>query len=374
MHTRREEPIFKQLGDSFSVVAKIFFPNYEKSIIFVGCNKKKTCSRMMKLFTQVDMPASSPTLTYGDKAMMLGSCFADRLGSRLVNAKFRCDVNPYGTLYNPLSISRALREILAGKVYSAQDLFFYNGCWHSAMHHGDFSSPQQAETLRLINERISWASQNIRSLKHLFITFGTAWVYEAEGCVVSNCHKRQESDFERRRLEVEEIVDDYEKLLNIMLEESTDMEVTFTVSPIRHVRDGLHENQLSKATLLLAIDKLQKLLGIERVHYFPAYELMMDEWRDYRYYAADMAHPSEVAEQLMWERFTEHCMSRETQGQVKEVEGIVRMLNHRPLHADAETYKEFLKKLIKKIDQLTEKYPQLDFKEERKECLTKLEK
>ena len=106
---------------------------------------------MMKLFTQVDMPASSPTLTYGDKVMMLGSCFADRLGSRLVNAKFRCDVNPYGTLYNPLSISRALREILAGKVYSAQDLFFYNGCWHSAMHHGDFSSPQQAETLRLIS-------------------------------------------------------------------------------------------------------------------------------------------------------------------------------------------------------------------------------
>ncbi len=329
---------------------------------------------MMKLFTPVEMPASLPKLTYADGIMMLGSCFADRLGSRLVDAKFRCDVNPYGTLYNPLSISRALREILAEKRYSAQDLFFYNGCWHSGMHHGDFSSPQQAETLRLINERISQASQYLRSLIHLFITFGTAWVYEEGGRVVSNCHKRQESEFKRRCLEVGEIVDDYAELLSGMLVENADMEVTFTVSPIRHVRDGLHANQLSKSTLLLAVDELQTRLQSKRVHYFPAYEMMMDEWRDYRYYAADMVHPSEVAERLMWERFMEHCMSRETQGQVKEVEGIMRMLNHRPLHGDAETYKDFLKKLIEKIDQLTEKYPQLDFKEERKECLTKLEK
>ena len=329
---------------------------------------------MMKLFTPVEMPALPPTLNYDDSVMMLGSCFADRLGSRLVDAKFRCDVNPYGTLYNPLSISRALREILAEKHYVAQDLYFYNGCWHSGMHHGDFSSPQQAETLRLINERISRASQQIRSLKHLFITFGTAWVYEEEGCVVSNCHKRQEPEFKRRRLAVEEVVDDYVKLMADMLAENADMEVTFTVSPIRHIRDGLHDNQLSKATLLLAVDELQKRLDSKLVHYFPAYELMMDEWRDYRYYASDMVHPSEVAEQLIWERFMELCMSRETQEQVKQVESVMRMLKHRPLHEDAETYKVFLKQLIEKIDQLTEKYPQLDFKEERKECLTKLEK
>ena len=328
----------------------------------------------MKLFTPVEMPTRLPTLRYDDAVLMLGSCFADRLGGRLVNAKFHCDVNPYGTLYNPSSISRALREILAEKSYSAQDLFFYNGCWHSSMHHGDFSSPQQAETLRLINSRLSRASRQIRSLKHLFITFGTAWVYEAEGYVVSNCHKRQESEFVRRRLEVEEIVDDYAELITGMLEMNADMDVTFTVSPIRHIRDGLHENQLSKSALLLAADRLQQAFHGKRVYYFPAYELMMDEWRDYRYYAADMVHPSEVAGQLMWERFTEHCMAPETQRQLKEVENIVRMLSHRPLHADAETYKDFLKLLIERIDQLTEKYPQLDFKRERQECLTKLEK
>jgi len=329
---------------------------------------------MIKLCTPVEMPASMPVIDYADQVMMLGSCFADRLGQRLVKAKFRCDVNPYGTLYNPLSISEALREILTDKEYSAQDLYLYNGCWHSPMHHGIFSSAQQSETLRLINGRIREANQHISSLKHLFITFGTAWVYEEDGCVVSNCHKRQESDFVRRRLSVEEIVDDYAGLIGGMLAANADMEVTFTVSPIRHVRDGLHENQLSKSTLLLAIDELQQLLDAKRVHYFPAYELMMDEWRDYRYYASDMAHPSEVAEQLMWERFTQCCISLDAQLELKEVENVVNMLGHRPLHEDSESYRIFLEKLIEKIDQLTEKYPQLDFNKERKECLTKLEK
>ena len=329
---------------------------------------------MLKLCTAVEKPVSMPALHYGEDMLMLGSCFADQMGKRLMNMKFACDVNPYGTLYNPCSISRALREIIEEKEYLAQDLYFYNGCWHSAMHHGDFSRVQQAETLRLINERISKAHQHLSSLKHLFITFGTAWVYEADNCVVSNCHKRQESDFVRRRLSVEEIVDDYGKLMDQLLVDYPDMDVTFSVSPIRHIRDGLHENQLSKATLLIAIDTLRENLHSERIHYFPAYELMMDELRDYRFYAADMAHPSEVAEQLIWERFVEYTMNAATKEQMKEVENVERMLCHRPLHEDTEAYKQFLKQLIQKIDQLTDKYPQLDFKEERKECLTKLEK
>ena len=329
---------------------------------------------MLKLCTAVEKPVSMPALHYGEDMLMLGSCFADQMGKRLMNAKFQCDVNPYGTLYNPCSISRALREIIEGKSYLAQDLYFYNGCWHSAMHHGDFSKVQQSETLRLINERISRAHQPLGSLKHLFITFGTAWVYEREGSVVSNCHKRQESDFLRRRLSVEEIVDDYAELTTMLLAKYPDMDVTFSVSPIRHIRDGLHENQLSKATLLMAIDTLQEKLHSERIHYFPAYEMMMDEFRDYRFYAADMVHPSEVAEQLIWERFVEYTMSTATKEQMKEVENVERMLSHRPLHEETEAYKQFLKQLIQKIDQLTDKYPQLDFKEERKECLTKLEK
>ena len=329
---------------------------------------------MLKLCTVVEKPVSMPALHYGEDMLMLGSCFADQMGKRLKNLKFQCDVNPYGTLYNPCSISKALHEIIEGKEYLAQDLYFYNGCWHSAMHHGDFSMVQQSETLRLINKRISEAHQHLCSLKHLFITFGTAWVYEREGCVVSNCHKRQESDFDRRRLSVEEIVDDYTELMTLMLAKYPDMDVTFSVSPIRHIRDGLHENQLSKSTLLLAVDSLREKLHSERIHYFPAYELMMDECRDYRFYAADMVHPSEVAEQLIWERLVEYTMNAATREQMKEVENVERMLSHRPLHGDTEAYKQFLKQLIQKIDQLTDKYPQLDFKEERKECLTKLEK
>ena len=329
---------------------------------------------MLKLCTAVEKPVSMPALRYGEDMLMLGSCFADQMGKRLMNAKFQCDVNPYGTLYNPRSISRALREIVEGKEYLAQDLYIYNGCWHSAMHHGDFSKVQQSETLQLINERIRKAHQHLSSLKHLFITFGTAWVYERDGCVVSNCHKRQESDFLRRRLSVAEIVDDYAELMIGLFEKYPDMEVTFSVSPIRHIRDGLHENQLSKSTLLMAIDSLQEKLHSEKIHYFPAFELMMDEFRDYRFYAADMVHPSEVAEQLIWERFVEYTMSAATKEQMKEVENVERMLSHRPLHEDTAAHKQFLKQLIEKIDQLTDKYPLLDFKEERKECLTKLEK
>ena len=329
---------------------------------------------MMKLFTPVEMPASLPKLTYADGIMMLGSCFADRLGSRLVDAKFRCDVNPYGTLYNPLSISRALREILAEKRYSAQDLFFYNGCWHSGMHHGDFSSPQQAETLRLINERISQASQYLRSLIHLFITFGTAWVYEEGGRVVSNCHKRQESEFKRRCLEVGEIVDDYAELLSGMLVENADMEVTFTVSPIRHVRDGLHANQLSKSTLLLAVDELQTRLQSKRVHYFPAYEMMMDEWRDYRYYAADMVHPSPLAVDFIYELFENAFLSKEEQRLSALCREVRAALEHKPFHPEAEAYQSFMQQTIQKINEIKKLCPDIHLDKELSQCNTRLNK
>lgn len=163
----------------------------------------------MNFYTPVYLPAGLPQLTHSDRLMSIGSCFATGMGERLVDAKFRCDVNPYGVLYNPLSISAALREIVAGKIYGRQDLFFFRECWHSPMHHGDFSSPEVEETLRRINGRIVRAHNDIFSLDCLLLTFGTAWVYErnSTGCIVANCHKQPEKCFNRRRLGVEEIGD-----------------------------------------------------------------------------------------------------------------------------------------------------------------------
>lgn len=215
----------------------------------------------MNLYTSVELPAGLPRLTHADRLLLLGSCFAAEMGERLLSAKFRCDVNPYGVLYNPLSISVALREIEAGRSYGAEDLFLFRELWHSPMHHGDFSSADKEKVLETINTRLQEAHAVFSQLDYLLLTFGTAWVYESKetGRVVSNCHKQPEKKFTRRKLSVDEIVLDYKELLSDVLLRNPKLKVLFTVSPIRHVRDGLHANNLSKATLLLAVEQLQML-------------------------------------------------------------------------------------------------------------------
>lgn len=327
----------------------------------------------MNFYTSVELPGSLPQLTHADRMMLLGSCFATHIGTRLTDAKFRCDVNPYGVLYNPLSISAALREIGGGKVYTQDDLFFFRECWHSPMHHGDFSSIEVADTLQHINEGLQKAQQNFGQLDCLLLTFGTAWVYEQKetGRIVGNCHKQPEKCFVRRRLSADEIVQDYTSLLTELLARNPRLKVLFTVSPIRHIRDGMHANQLSKAVLLLAIDQLQAAFP-ENVFYFPAYELLLDELRDYRFYAEDMVHPSEVAVQYVWERFSSVCFSQETLQIIEESENIRRALAHKPFHPDSEEYKRFLGQIVLKIDRLNGKYPYLDFQKERELCRIRL--
>lgn len=327
----------------------------------------------MNLYTPVEASTDLPRLTHADRLLLLGSCFAAEMGERLLQAKFRCDVNPYGVLYNPLSMAAALREIEAGRCYGADDLFFFRGCWHSPMHHGDFSSPDAEETLRRINGRLQKAHELFPKLDCLLLTFGTAWVYEEKetGRVVSNCHKLPESTFTRRKLSVDEIVDEYRPLLSEWFARNRAMRVLFTVSPIRHVRDGMHANQLSKATLLLAIERLQALFP-ERVFYFPAYELLLDELRDYRFYAEDMVHPSEVAVRYVWERFVEECVATEALQIMEESENIRKALLHKPFRPDSEEYKRFLGQIVLKIDQLNRKYPYLDFQKEREICRIRL--
>lgn len=328
---------------------------------------------MMNLYTPVELPSGLPRLSHADRLMLMGSCFAAEMGARLLDAKFRCDVNPYGVLYNPLSISSALREIEAGKEYGADRLFFFRECWHSPMHHGDFSSPEADETLRRINARLREAHALLPRLDCLLLTFGTAWVYESKetGTVVSNCHKLPEANFTRRKLSVEEIVMDYQALLSEWFLRNPKLKVLFTVSPIRHIRDGLHANNLSKATLLLAIERLQALFP-EQVCYFPAYELLLDELRDYRFYAEDMVHPSEVAVRYVWESFSRTCFSEEALNIMAESEHIRKALAHKPFRPDSEGYKCFLGQIVLKIDQLNGKYPYLDFQKEKEICHTRL--
>ena len=250
----------------------------------------------MELITKVEYDKAPCKISHLSKSLLLGSCFAENIGCLMRENKFDCDVNPFGILYNPLSVSKALDDIIACKHYGPDDLFFHQECYHSYMHHGSFSATNREMVLDTINTRLSKASQRLAQTEVLIITFGTAWVYYLQSTreVVSNCHKMPAKTFVREKLTVNDIVETYSSLIAKLQQCSPNLRLLFTVSPIRHVKDGLHENQLSKATLLLAIDELTRKFP-EQVSYFPAYEIVMDELRDYRFYADDMGQPSALA-------------------------------------------------------------------------------
>ncbi|WP_294549736.1 GSCFA domain-containing protein, partial [uncultured Bacteroides sp.] len=323
----------------------------------------------MNFQTSVELPAGLPPIRHTDHILLMGSCFAENIGALLSDAKFQLELNPFGILYNPLSILSALREIATKKEYTEKDLFAYRGLWHSPMHHGIFSASTPEETLQHINERLQQAHQTLLKLDWLMLTFGTAYVYEQKetGKVVSNCHKLPENSFHRRLLPVDEIVDEYTSLITSMAARNPNLKILFTVSPIRHIRNGMHANQLSKSTLLLAIDRLQQLFP-QHAFYFPSYEIVLDELRDYRFYADDMLHPSPLAVRYLWERFSETFFSADTKQIMTEVESIRRDLDHKPFHPESEAYQRFLGQIVLKIERLIGKYPYLDFQKETELC------
>ena len=318
----------------------------------------------MKLTTPVEIEKDFPHISHRDNVLVLGSCFSDNIGEKLHTSGFQTEINPFGTLYNPVSIARAIYEIEEEKKYTEDNLFCYQSLWQSDMHHGSFSDSDKKTVLNHINNRISKAHNTWVNTNVILLTFGSAFVYyNKTGEVVSNCHKRPESEFNRQRLTVEGIISIYEPLLNSLIEQNRELNIIMTVSPIRHLRDGLHQNQLSKSTLLLAIDKLKSLFP-HNIYYFPAYEIMMDELRDYRFYADDLMHPSTMAIEYLWEKFTTCSFENETQQLAEECQKIYKAINHRPLHTDKGTHKEFLKQIVLKINRLKEKYPYLEFKTE----------
>lgn len=327
----------------------------------------------MDFRTVIEFPKQDFFIDHSHQGLLMGSCFAENIGTFMLQNKFACQVNPYGILYNPLSVSGALREMIAGKQYTSQNLLFYRECFHSYMHHGSFSDSIQDQCLKRINNRLDEAHEAIIQLDYLIITFGTSWVYTLKetGQVVSNCHKLPANHFLRSMLTVEDIVADYTSLIRTLLQQQPCLKIILTVSPIRHLKDGLHANQISKATLLLAIDRLQEAFP-ESIFYFPAYEIVMDDLRDYRFYADDMLHPSSKAIQYIWENFATLYFSKETKQMMKECDDIHKALTHKPFRKESEEYKRFLGQIVLKINQLKEKYPYLDVQKEIEQCRIQL--
>jgi len=285
----------------------------------------------MNFRTEISVPASDFKITHDCKIAMQGSCFAENMASKFLNAGFSIDVNPFGIAYNPSSLSQNLNRLLDGKPFAADELFKGNDLYHSFSHHSRFSGSCPNEVLAKINSAMEQSLIFLRTADWLIITFGTAFVYrlQSTGEVVSNCHKLPAKLFTYQRLTIEEIVKEWNDLINRLQMLNPSLRILFTVSPIRHWKNGAHGNQLSKAILLLAVEEL--LRNRSQGFYFPAYELVLDDLRDYRFYAEDMLHPSSQAIDYIWEKFTETWFDDETLKKAREFEKHNKSLNHVPL-------------------------------------------
>ena len=327
----------------------------------------------MLLTTPVALPKNGPRISHKSRIMLVGSCFADNIGKRMQERKFDITVNPFGVQYNPFSIAGVLERVATGKRFDASscEIFEHDGMWHSLLHHSSFSRASREELLECINRRLTVAQETAKECDIVIITFGTAYVYtrKSDGVVAGNCHKLPSNNFDRRLLSIEEIVQRTAQVTGLYRKNNPDVKFLFTVSPIRHLRDGAHDNQISKATLLLSIDRLQQQFP-ENIFYFPAYEILLDELRDYRFFAEDMTHPSATAVEYIWERFSEHCFDRDTKDINTEIENIIKGLAHRPFNATSEGYKQFIEGISKKIALLRERHPYLNFENETRQCNT----
>jgi len=312
---------------------------------------------MMNFRTEVNVDQHKKQIDYHTQSMFLGSCFATNIGGKFEKAGLNTLVNPYGVIYNPLSVANTIRSIVRQRVFNDEDLDYHNGLWNSFMHHSVFSDSDKERCLRKINENNILAHDKLKFSKFIFITFGTAWVYENKesNTIVSNCHKYPSKMFNRFKLNVERIINEYNNLIREIRSLNTDAELVFTVSPVRHWKDGAHENQLSKSTLLLAVDSI-----VEQNHncsYFPAYEIVMDDLRDYRFYNEDMIHPNSVAVEYIWEKIKKCFFSTLTIEFIREMTNLDKAIQHKPFDSTAESYKTFLQGLLKKVFNIENKYP-----------------
>lgn len=307
----------------------------------------------------VEIPPYPFRIGPSDRGLVLGSCFAAHIGGWLREGKMPVCVNPFGVLYNPASIAQALERLASGRPFGEDELFEHNGLWHSFGHHGDFSGTDRETTLANINHALTDGATALKRADYLMLTLGTAWVYERQGKVVANCHKLPAQEFKRRRLSVAEMVG----MLAEQIDRWPKKKVILTISPVIHRGDGLVENQLSKSSLIVAAHELVSRFP-ERVHYFPAYEIVTGELRDYRFYAEDMCHPSPLAVEVVRERFAEALLTPEARELMTEAAVLRRAMDHRPLHPESAEYERFRAKMRQKAESLQQRYKNADFTEE----------
>lgn len=314
----------------------------------------------MRFYTAFELPQAQHTIDYHSKIVCLGSCFADNMGKQLLEYKFQATVNPLGVLFHPLAIARILRRIKQKQPYQVTDFFYQNDLWHNFEVHSSLSALTVQQALRQTNRQLEVLGEALAQSQYVFITLGTAWVYWFESVqAVANCHKMPQHLFVKKLLSVTDIVLALEEIIALLNALNSEMQVVLTVSPVRHIKDGFVENQRSKSHLIAATHQVCDAFA--NVSYFPAYEILMDELRDYRFYADDMVHPSKMAINYIWQRFCSVYFTPKTLTDMKQVEDVLKGLHHKPFNPHAPAHLRFTEALNRKINSLKDQFPFMDF-------------
>lgn len=310
----------------------------------------------MNFTTKIPIAKFSNPIDYTSKILSLGSCFAENMGEKLSYFKFQNVVNPFGIIFNPVSIENLVSRVVNQQKFIEDDIFFHNDLWHCFEVHSELSHPDAATFLSTLNNLLESTHNQIMESTNIIITYGTSWVYRnnSSATIVANCHKVPQSQFEKEILSVTTIEKFILNTMFLINKVNPNCSFIFTVSPVRHIKDGFVENQRGKAHLITAIHNQQ-------LPYFPSYEILMDELRDYRFYAHDMLHPSQKALDYIWERFFENYISEECFSIMEEVGNIQKALSHRTFNPESDSHQKFLQNLQRKIEQLQCQYPFMNF-------------
>lgn len=316
----------------------------------------------MQFRTQIPIQKSNNQIDYHSKILSVGSCFAENMAEKFDYFKFQNETNPFGIIFNPVSIEKIMQRVCKQDLFAEKDVFFYNERWHSFEVHSDLSNPDREELLETLNKAISETYKKLTEATHIIITYGTSWIYRSTESneIVANCHKVPQKQFSKELLSIEIIEKSIQNTIKLIQDLNSEINFVFTVSPVRHIKDGFIENQLSKSHLFAGLHSNFRS-GISDLEYFPSYEIMMDELRDYRFYTEDMLHPNQIAIDYIWKLFSENYISESSISTMKEVDEIQKSLRHRSFNPESEQHQKFLFKLNQKINLLGEKLPHIKF-------------
>lgn len=319
----------------------------------------------MKLQTQIPLSKQPDNqIDYQSKLVLLGSCFAEHMAEKLEYFKFQNTINPFGIIFNPVSIEKIILKSLNKIYYTDADVFFHNDQWQCYEVHSKLSHSAKDELINELNSLIDLTHSQLHNASHIIITLGTAWAYKLNETnqIVANCHKVPQSNFTKVLLSIEDISASLYRIVDSIQSINPNVKFIFTVSPVRHIKDGFVENNVSKAHLISSIYKVLQIppLGV-RGHYFPSFELMMDELRDYRFYTDDMLHPNQTAINYIWEKFKDVWMHPEAFKTMTLVDTIQKGLQHKPFNPQTQAYQAFIKDLEEKIKTLQNQFPHIVF-------------